>query len=222
MRKIVLITAAGLLGVAAPAAALTSANATPDKAGRPSSLHFDIDGTAAPISGRIPLTLQLTTLPGFRVNLQAVARRCSQESATLNECPAASRVGKGSLVVGVTTPTQFKVVTIPLSVYLHSNTKILAVAKVFGWQVVPATLNARRGLSVRFDPLPQGPPFQGVTYALKRIKLDFGATDVVHEQRQSLIRNPPTCKGRWAASVKLTFKAGPAVSLTTSTACSKS
>jgi hypothetical protein len=221
MRKTVLIALTALLAVAAPAAALTSATATPDKAGKPSTLHFDIDATVAPISGRIPLTLQLNALPGFRVNLQAVSKRCSQESATLNECPAASRVGKGSLVVAVTTSNKVRIVTIPLFVYLHSNTKILAVAHVFGWQVVPASLNARRGLSVRFNPLPQGPPFQGVTYALERITLTFGASAVVHKQRQSLIRNPATCKGSWAASVKLTFKVGAPVSLTTPTACSK-
>jgi hypothetical protein len=114
-------------------------------------------------------------------------------------------------------------------VYLHSSTRILAIARVFGWQVVPATLDARHGLVVRFDPLPQGPPFQGVTYALKRITLQFGAARTisaragtrVRKTRVSLIRNPSTCRGTWSSSVALTFKVGPAASLATPTACSK-
>jgi hypothetical protein len=229
MHKTILSTLTVLLAAAAPAAALTAATATPDKAGKPSSLHFDIDGLAAPIGGRIPLTLQLKTSPGFRVNLQAIAKRCSQESAKLNECPAASRFGRGVLVVGVTTPQGVRTVTIPLYVYLHSNTKILAIARVFGWQVVPATLDAHHGLVVRFDPLPQGPPFAGITYALKRITLDFGATRMISKRagtrvrktRVSLIRNPTRCRGSWSSSVVLTFKVGPAASLGTPTACSK-
>ncbi len=183
-----LVTAAGVLGAVAPAAALTTAVATPAKAGKPSTLHFDIDGAAPPISGRIPQTLQFKTPPGFRVNLQAIAKRCSEESAKLNECPAASLLGKGALVVGVTTPTQVRTVTIPLNVYLHSSTRILSVAKVFGWQVVPGTLVSHNGLVVSFSALPQGPPFQGVTYALDRITLDFGATRVITKRVGKSVR----------------------------------
>jgi hypothetical protein len=230
MRKIALVTAAAVLGVAAPAAALSVSTATPNKAGKPSSLHFDIDGLAAPIGGRIPLTLQLTAPRGFQINLQAVAQHCGQEAAKLNECPAGSRFGKGALVIGVTTPQGVRTVTIPLNVYLHSNSKVLAIAKVFGWQVVPATIDARHGLVVRFNPLPQGPPFPGVTYALKRITLDFGATRMVSQRtgkkvkktRVSLIRNPMRCAGSWASSALLTFKVGPAAPLSTPTTCAKS
>ncbi len=232
MRKIALMflaTAAGLLGAVAPAAALTMAVATPAKAGKPSTLHFDIDGADLPISGRIPLTLRVETQPGFRVNLQAIAKRCSEESAKLNNCPAASLFGKGSLVIGVTTTTQVRTVTIPLYVYLHSSTRILAVAKVFGWQVVPATLASRNGLVVSFNPLPQGPPFPGVTYELKAITLNFGATRVitkrvgkrVRKRRVYLIENPAACTGSWAGSALLTFKIGPTAPFSTPMACSK-
>ena len=97
MRRIALIAVASLLAAAPSAAAdaTATATATPAKPGQPSTLHFDINGLAAPISGRLPKTLQLTAPRGVRVNLKAIAKRCSNESAKLNECPAASLIGKG-------------------------------------------------------------------------------------------------------------------------------
>ena len=228
MRKIALITVAGLLGAAAPAIALTTTTATPRKAGQPSTLHFDIDGVAPPVSGRLPESLTVSA-PGFRVSLNAIAKRCSEESAKLNECPAGSRIGSGSLVVAVTASGKVRIVTIPLSVYLHSNKSILTIAKVFGWQVVPATLDTRHGLVVRFDPLPAGPPFPGVSYALNRITLNFGATRVVKRhgpiakaRRIGLLRNPLSCRGSWPVTVTLGFRDATVAPIATSTMCSKS
>ena len=238
MRKIVLIVIVGLLGAAASAAAQTTGSATPNRAGRPSTLHFNIDGTAAPISGRLPVGLQVNAPAGFQVDPKAVVQRCSQESAKLNECPAGSRLGRGSLIVGVTAPNAgtvtVRAVTIPLLVYLHSNTKILAVAKVFGWQVVPGTLSTHPGFAVGFNPLPAGPPFPGVTYALKAITLNLGATRMVKQrvkakkgtrvttQHLDYFRNPATCHGGWKSSVSLTFRDGTTTQLSVPVACAKS
>jgi hypothetical protein len=206
---------ASLLAAAPSAAADATATATanPATAGQPFTLHFDINGLAAPISGRLPKALQLTAPSGVRVNLQAIAKRCSGESAKLNECPAGSQFGKGKLIVTVNQQGKgSRDVTIPLTVYLHSSNSILAVAEVLGWQVVPATLNTRNGLVVRFDPLPAGPPFAGVSYTLKRITMDLGATRVLKKGKRrtklTLIRNPPTCSGSWLSSVALTFRDG--------------
>lgn len=231
MRRIVLlIIIVCLLGAAAPAAAQVTATATPNRAGQASTLHFDLDGLAPPIGGRIPLALQLSAPQGFKLNPKAVAKRCSQESAKLNECPRASRFGRGVLVVHVTAPDQNRDVTIPLNVYLHSRKTILAVAYVFGWQVVPGTLSTQNGISVTFNPLPAGPPFPGVSYALKRITFDFGAKRMVKhrvkgkrhakKRRVSLIRNPATCSGSWESSISLTFRDGSVTPLTAPTPCS--
>jgi hypothetical protein len=232
MRRIVLITIAGLLGTAAPAAAQAVATATPNRAGQPSTLHFDLDGLAPPIGGRIPLALQLSAPSGFRMNPKAVAKRCSQESAKLNECPKASRFGKGVLVVHVTAPDQNRDATIPINVYLHSSKRILAVAYVLGWQVVPGTLSTRSGISLIFNPLPAGPPFPGVSYALKRITFDFGAKRVIKQRvrrqgrrrvtkrRVSLITNPASCSGSWATSIGLTFRDGSSTQLAAPATCS--
>lgn len=227
MRPTVPIAIAALLAAAAPASAQTTATATPNTAGKPSTLHFALDGLAAPVSGRLPVGITLNAPAGFRMNLRALAKHCSQESAKLNECPKASRFGTGTLVVGVTQPGQSRDVTIPLHVYLHSRTKILAVAYVLGWQVVPGTISTHNGISVTFNPLPAGPAFPGVSYTLKSIEFNFGAKRVVKHRvrgrikrrRVSLIRNPRSCSGSWATSMSLTFRDGSVTPIGVPTTC---
>lgn len=225
MRRIAFIALASLLTTAAsaagdatapaapPPAGAATATTTPAKAGQPSTLHFDINGLAAPISGRLPESLQLTAPRDVRVNLKAIAKRCSNESAKLNECPAASLIGKGQLVVEVIQQDKgSRQVSIPLTVYLHSSNKILAEARVLGWQVVPGTLSRHGGLVITFDPLPAGPPFAGVSYALNRITMNLGATRVLKKGKRrtklTMIRNPSRCSGSWLSSLALTFRDG--------------
>ncbi|MGZ4232699.1 MAG: hypothetical protein ACXVVQ_14885 [Solirubrobacteraceae bacterium] len=239
MRRIALIALASLLTTASsaagdattpaapPSAAAATATTTPTKPGKPSTLHFDIDGLAAPISGRLPRSLQLTAPPDVRVNLKAIAKRCSNESAKLNECPAASLIGKGKLVVEVIQQGKgSRQVSIPLTVYLHSSNKILAVARVLGWQVVPGTLSTHGGLVILFDPLPAGPPFAGVSYTLNRITMNLGGTRVLKKRKRrtklTMLRNPATCGGSWPSSVALTFRDGtPTQQIPTPIGCSK-
>jgi hypothetical protein len=239
MRRIVLILLtfiAGLLGAAAPAGAQGTSSASPDAAGKASTLHFEVDGLAPPIGGRLPSALALTAPSGFRLNLAALSKRCSEQAAKLNECPGRSRMGSGSLQVIVTAPDGVRDVTIPINVYLHSRSRILAVAFVFGWRVVPGTLSARDGIVVDFDPLPAGPPFEGVSYTLKRISFDFGAKRVIKKRtvrrvngkrrvrvtkrRVDLITNPRTCGGSWASSITLRFPDGAVTPLAAPTTCS--
>jgi hypothetical protein len=227
MRRFALIAVASLLAAAPSAIADATTTASPAKAGQPSTLHFDINGVAAPISGRLPKALQLTAPRGVRVNLKAIAKRCSSESAKLNECPAASLIGKGQLVVEVIQQGKgMRQVSIPLTVYLHSSTRILAVARVLGWQVVPGTLSTRGGFVVSFDPLPAGPPFAGVSYTLNRIIISLGGTRVVKKGKRrtklTLLRNPAKCSGSWNSSVALTFRDGsPTQQIPTPIGCSK-
>jgi hypothetical protein len=237
MRPIVLLTIAGLLTAAAPAAGQTTSAATPNGAGKASRLHFEVDGLAAPINGRLPRAMELAAGAGFKLNLAALSKRCSEQAAKLNECPRGSLMGKGSLLVEVTTPDGVRDASIALNAYLHSRTKILAVAYVFGWQVVPGTLTAADGIVVTFDPLPTGAAFPNVSYRLKHIALDFGAKRVITKRkarrvngkrrvsvtrrRVSLIRNPATCRGTWASSVTLTFPDGSVTPLAAPTRCSR-
>jgi hypothetical protein len=235
MRRTVLLTLALLLATAAPAAAESTTSVKPDRIGKASRVKFNLDGLAAPVSGRLPSALEVSA-PGFRMDLRAVRKRCSEESAKLNECPRASRIGSGSLLVVVTAPDQTRVVTIPLTVYLRSSNRIVTVAKVFGWQVVPGTLARRGGFTMTFSPLPKGPPFPGVSYTLKAITLDFhGRRTItrrkvrkVHGKRRvrvirrhvNLVSNPRKCGGTWATAMSLTFPDGSVTPVPAPVACS--
>jgi len=235
MRRIVLLTIAGLLATAAPAGAQATAVVTPNGAGEASKLHFGVDGLAAPINGRLPSAMALAAPSGFKLNLKALSKRCSEEAAKLNECPRGSLMGTGLLVVEVTAPEGVRDASIVLNVYLHSRTRILAVAYVFGWRVVPATLAATEGIVVDFDPLPAGPPFPNVSYRLKSISVDFGAKRIIKKRkvrrvngrrrvrvtkrRVDLIRNPSTCPGTWASSISLRFPDGTVTPLAAPTVC---
>ncbi len=223
MRRIILLTIAALLVTAAPAAAQATSSATPSQARKPSTLHFDVNGLAPQIGGRLPSALRLTA-PGFKANLKALSRRCSRRAAKLNECPRGSLMGRGSLVVIVKTPDRVRDVNIAIKVYLNSRTRAFAVAHVFGWQVIPATLRTRGGFVVNFDPLPKGPPFADVSYTFKRISLKFGAKRVIRKRKRrvDLIRNPATCTGLWGSSISLRFPDGSENPFAAPTPCSRS
>ena len=131
-------------------------------------------------------------------------------------------MGKGSLVVIVKTPDRVRDVNIALKVYLHSRSTAFAVAHVFGWQVIPAALSTRAGFAIDFNPLPKGPQFQDVSYAFRRISLQFGAKRRIRRgnRRIDLIRNPAACTGPWASSVSLRFPDGSVNPFAAPTPCS--
>jgi hypothetical protein len=229
------LSLAALLATAAPAAAQGVSSATPATPGKASSLHFEVDGLAPGLDGRLPTALELTA-PGFKANRKALAKRCGEQAAKLNECPRKSRMGKGFLLVEVTAPDGIRDVNIPINVYLHSKSRILAVAFVFGWRVVPGTMSADGGITIGFDPLPAGPPFEGVTYRLKQIAFDFGAKRTIKQRkvrrvngerrvrvvrkRVDLITNPGACEGgAWASTMSLRYPDGAVAPLATPTAC---
>ena len=242
MRRIVLLTIATLLGTAAPAGAQATSAVSPNRAGSASTLRFEVDGLSPPLNARLPRALKVAAPRGFSTDLRSLSRRCSEQSAKLNECPRGSLMGTGSLLVEITppAPNPARETRIALKVYLHSRRRVLAVADVFGWQVVPGTLRTDRGFMATFDPLPSGTAFEplGFSFHLKRISLKFGASRVIEERtvrrvggrrvvrvtsrRAHLIRNPTTCRtGSWKSSVSLTYPAGDplVVPLAAATAC---
>jgi hypothetical protein len=240
-RYIILVSVIGSLAVAAQAdaQAATTASATPNRAGKASTVRFDIDGTAAPIDGRIPSALSLTTPPGFTFNRAAAPKQCSETSARLNECPAASQIGSGSLVINVNyVGHPPRNVTFKLKMYRQSSTKFLGVTFLAGTRVVPGFLSTSSGVGLRFDPLPTPPVFAQVSYALENITINLGVTrrvskTVKHKHGKhvrithktvvtSLLRNPTTCTaGTWAASSMLAFPDGTSVSLPTPITCAR-
>jgi hypothetical protein len=226
-RRIVLIAITAMLVTATPAGAQATSAATPHRAGKASTLHFDVDGLASPLDARLPRNLTVAAPRGFRADRRAVSKRCREQSAKLNECPRGSLMGTGSLLVEIRAPDGgIRDTRIRLRVFLSSRSRILAVAYVFGWQVVPGTFRTASGIAVTFNGLPSGEAFEplGFSFRLKRISLELGASRViarrsvrrvdggrarVTRRRVHLIRNPATCRTRsWKSSVSLTYRAG--------------
>lgn len=245
MRRTILVTPALVLAAAAPAGAQapTTVTATPNAAGKAAGLRFQLDATQPPVNGAVPDKLALQAA-GFRYDPRAVKGRCSQQSAVLNECPANSKIGSGNLVLHVSIEGGLERDATPtLKVYLAkgSNTKILAVAFVAGYRVVPGSIDPNGGVTVHFDKLPAPPAFQGVSYALRSVRLDVGASRVVKKYRTSVVRtksgkkrrirkvvgrtrydlihNPAACAGVWSSSIGLGFPDLSQMTVPTQTPC---
>src|SRR5664279_2895930 len=149
---ITLLSLIGSLAIVTQADAQSTATAVPKQAGKASTVHFDIDGTAAPISSRIPSALTLSTPAGFTFNRAAAPKQCSVTNAHLNECPAASQIGTGSLVITVNYAGHPpRDVTFKLRMYRQSSGKFLGVTFLAGTRVVPGFLSTTAGVALRFD-----------------------------------------------------------------------
>jgi hypothetical protein len=238
----VLAVAAALVAVA-PAHAQTGSSTTPNTAGKGGVLRFSLDATQAPVNGLVPRTLVLQA-PGFRYDARAVVGRCTQQLAVLNECPPDSRIGDGGLVIHVVTPDGERDATPTLDLYLEkgSTKRVLAIAFVAGYRVVPGTITTTGGgVTLRFDPLPAPPAFPNVSYALRSIKVRVGAHRTVKRYRTvtvrrngkvvrrvrrlagstryDLVRNPATCAGSWPSTMLLGFPDASQLTVPVPTPC---
>lgn len=233
LRAAVPLALTGCLATAATASAVATGSATPAVAGgKATTLAWDVDGLAPPVSGRIPRSL-LVTAPGFELDRRAVAKRCSALQAKLNECPKRSKIGTGTLAIVVHRPDRVNEVTFDIVLYQGKNAKVLAVTDFIGIRVVPGRLTETGGVRLSFDPLPTPPDIPGIeiTYEFKGVSVRLGARRKVVKRvgpqrrrrtfRYSLVRTPATCKaGSWAATAKLGFPDGTSTPLPTPMACS--
>jgi hypothetical protein len=225
---------AGCLVTAASASAQTTGTATSAVAGgKATTVAWAVDGLAPPVSGRIPRSLAVTA-PGFKLDRRAVAKRCAELQAKLNECPRKSKIGTGTLTIIVHRPDRVNEVAFDVVLYHGKGTKILAVTDFIGIRVVPGRLTRSGGVQLTFDPLPTPPEIPGVqiTYQFKGVSVSLGAKRKVVERvgprrrrrtlRYSLVRTPKTCDGgSWPATATLGFPDGTSLPLATPMACTK-
>jgi hypothetical protein len=238
-----LLAVTAALVAVAPARAQTASSSTPSTAGKAGVLRFSLDATQPPVNGLVPRVLVLRA-PGFRYDPRAVVGRCTKQLAVLNECPPSSRIGDGGLVIHVMTPDGERDVTPTLDLYLEqgSTKRVLALAFVAGYRVVPGTIDTSGGaVTLRFDPLPAPPAFAGVTYAMRSIKVRVGAhrtvtryrtvtirrkgkvvrrvRRVLSRKRLDLLHNPATCAGSWPSSMLLGFPDASQLTVPVPTPC---
>ena len=232
LRAALPLAVAGCLVTAVSASADATGSATPGVAGgKPTTVNLAVDGLAAPVSGRIPRSLVVTT-PGFKLDRRAVALRCKELQAKLNECPKKSKIGTGTLTIIVHRPDRDNEVAFDVVMYHGKGTKVLAVTDFIGIRVIPARLTESGGVRLSFDPLPEPPVIPGVeiTYEFKGVSVRLGVTRKVVKRvgpqrkrrsfRHSLVSTPETCKGgSWPATATLGFPDGASVRLPTPMAC---
>ena len=206
----------------APAGAQAVGTATPGVAGeKPTRVSWAVDGTVPPVAGRIPSSLVMTA-PGFALDRRAVAKRCRQEEATLDECPKGSKLGTALMTILVTRPDgTINPLGIDITLYEGPKAEVFAVAFLVGNRVVPGKLERTAdGIALTFDPLPEPPAIPGVSYAFQGVSAELGVTRKVVKRvkvkgrkqrkrktvRRHLVRTPARCAaGTWAATATLTF-----------------
>ena len=225
---------AGCLVTSISASADATGNATPAVAGgKATTVAWAVDGLAPPVSGRIPRSL-VVTAPGFRLDRRAVAKRCRELQAKLNECPRKSKIGTGTLTIIVHRPDRVNEVEFRIVLYYGKDTKILAVTDFIGIRVVPGRLTESGGVRLTFNPLPTPPEIPGVaiTYEFKGVSARLGATRKVIRRvgprrlrrtfRYSLVRTPKACDGgSWAAAATLGFPDATSLRLPAPMACTR-
>jgi hypothetical protein len=222
----------------APAVAQTTGSAKPAVAGgKPTTVAWAVDGLAPPVSARVPRSL-VVAAPGFKLDRRAVAKRCGEQQAKLNECPTKSKIGTGTLTILVHLPPNapggpgvnervFQIV-----LYHGKGETVLAVADFLGIRVIPGQLTQSGGVRLTFDPLPTPPVFPGldIRYEFKGVSAELGAKRKVVKRRRgqrrkvrySLVRTPKTCDGgSWAATATLGFPDGTSLPLPTPMACTR-
>jgi hypothetical protein len=232
LRAALPLAVAGCLLTAAPASADATGSASPAvPGGKPTTVAVDVDGVAPPVSGRVPRSL-VVTAPGFKLDRRAVAVRCKELQAKLNECPKKSKIGTGTLTILVHRPDADNEVQFDVALFHGNGSNVLAVTDFIGIRVIPAKLTAAGGVRLSFDPLPEPPVIPGVeiTYEFKGVSVRLGAKRKVVKRvgpqrkrktlRHSLVRTPERCNGgSWAATATLGFPDGASVLLPTPMAC---
>jgi hypothetical protein len=231
LRTALLLALAGCLATAASASADATSSATPAVAGgKPTTVSWAVDGLAPPVLGRIPQSL-VVSAPGFKLDMRAVAKACTELQAKLDECPKASKLGTGQLTIIVNRPDRVNTVTFDVALYHAKGSHVLAVTNFIGIRVIPAMLSKSGGVRLTFNPLPSPPQIPGVaiTYQFKSVSATLGAklrvVKRIHGKRRtlrySLLKTPQKCSGgSWAATATLGFPDGSSAPQPTPITCS--
>lgn len=235
---------AGVLTVApaADAAAQTRVTVESARAQPNAGTRLIVDAEGGSANRVVPEAITILVERGFRFDRRAVARLCTPARARVDRCPAASRIGGGSLTIRVDGPTPD---AIGAGVFRGDIAAFLAPPRQRGdWAgiVLRLTVAGRTlvgsgriapvspgplGIRIAFDPLPPPPPLpEGYTSTMLRMHAEIGATRTVNvggrrkRVRRHLIRTPPACAGSWAVQTLVRYPEGEDV-LDSTIACKR-
>jgi hypothetical protein len=231
--RLSLAAAAAIVGglAAAPAlgAATGTVTVTPNVAGKPSHVSFDIKP-----DGGNPKTLIIRATRGFKFEPRAVAKRCDPAHAKANKCPAKSKMGDGTTDVtvhqnaGVLADSHL---TVAFQIFVAPPVKAGDVSGVVVHYKEPQTKQegsitgrvykgapAPFDLIIRFDKVDETVKApQGFSVRVDRLQASFGAKrtvkKTVHKNgktktkkvRYDLVTNAKTCNGSWPYEIEQVF-----------------
>lgn len=223
--RLAALTLTALAFGAPSAGAQVTVTATPDQAGKAARLHVDADATQPPLSGRVPRETVLTVDRGYTFDGRAVPARCTAEQGAEDACPARSRIGS-ALVIATYGGTDFPV---PVDLYLARPFEagdvagLVGVAKVLGSTYSATGRLVRRDGALTVSLSTPGPDPAAFGATIKSLTADVGVTRKVRrgkrKVKRSLLTNPRTCTGEWAASAAFTFSDGSTAAIDAPIAC---
>lgn len=189
MRKTIVVTTVLVLACATAARAQSptiAASVTPSTPSAPSALHVAVDGAVPELAGAVPQSLVLSLQRGFRIDLKAVRERCGDRDLATGDCPAASRIGRGTAsarasgLLNADIPAR-------IAVFLADRVHASDVAGVVLRIDVAGRSRATRARLLAVDAGPFGyelrvtgiaasiPTLPGVVFSLRSLALDVGA-----------------------------------------------
>ena len=223
IRRGAAVCAAALLlitGVALAASAKISVTVSPNTPKAKSTLKVSAKGPFGQTG--LPESLELTAQKGFQSSAKSVTQLCDTSDVPPSGpsgCPAASQIGTGKAIATFESEKE----TLTLTEYLGKPKKKSDIAAIvltgsnslIGTEnVVGRLFKTKSGaIEILFSQLIGS----GLPATLKSLTFDAHAVN----GKNSLITNPPSCKGgHWSGTFKLKFSSGT-ISKTTGMPCKK-
>jgi hypothetical protein len=203
MRRITITTTAALFLMLATSAhaqeTMISGGLVPNTAKAGSRVHIEVGGAAPELAGGLPESVALGIQRGFKLDVHAVAARCTGDALTTGKCAATSRIGSGQAIVRT---SGFLNQDIPatLDVFLAAPVQagdfasaVVVISAVGLSRAVRTRLLAPAtgpfGYELRLEGIAAAvPAVPGLTFALKSLTLDLGASRKVTKTTYKRVR----------------------------------
>lgn len=172
----------------------------PATAGKPSRVSVEASGAAASSNDEIPRSVVLRIAQGFKIDRRARSKRCSAQQAADFDCPARSRIGRGTADVTARGPLlgpDGRSATAQIEAFIAPRKTKADLAGVVVQISEPSTgergsgtgrlvrlpSNGTFGAEIRFDDFPEVDPPSGYSVELERLTFSAGAKRVLKKRR---------------------------------------
>jgi hypothetical protein len=187
----------------------------PAVAGKGSKVSVTATGQATSSGQEAPKTISLLAARGFRTDLAAVAARCTDSQRKAFDCPAGSRIARGSAQGEATFLLQRIPFTATMEAFLMRPFQpgdiagVAVVVRASGGQrrtgrgrILPVGGTGPFGVEMRFEELPTLTVPPGASARLDRLELTVGADRSVRERRRIKRRKRKKSGARKSAAAR--------------------